>query len=66
MFTKYPLGVMKADFWRYCVMFVEGGIYSDLDTEIFVPINKWPIQKEAKIVIGIENELMFCQWTLMA
>ena len=47
MFTSYPLGVMKADFWRYCIMFVEGGIYSDIDTESYVPINQWPIDHHA-------------------
>ena len=32
MFSNYPLGVMKADFWRYCILYKEGGIYTDIDT----------------------------------
>jgi mannosyltransferase OCH1-like enzyme len=28
-------GAMKSDFFRYCVLFVEGGVYIDIKTEIF-------------------------------
>ena len=32
MYQSFPLGVMKADFWRYAILFAEGGIYTDIDT----------------------------------
>lgn len=32
---------MKTDFLRYLVLFAEGGVYSDLDTWAFQPIDRW-------------------------
>lgn len=32
VFDGYPVGVMRADFWRYCILFKEGGVYADIDT----------------------------------
>ncbi len=31
MFRAYPLGVMRADFWRYAILFAHGGLYADMD-----------------------------------
>lgn len=31
MYTSLPLGVMRADFWRCAVVYINGGIYSDVD-----------------------------------
>jgi mannosyltransferase OCH1-like enzyme len=42
MFRNYPLGVMRADFWRYLIVYIFGGFYTDIDT---IPIQKftdWP------------------------
>ena len=35
------LGAMRADFWRYCVLYKYGGVYSDLDSNIAVPLKEW-------------------------
>lgn len=37
-------GAFKADLWRYCILYVKGGIYIDMDIEIVVPL--LPILKE--------------------
>ena len=66
MFESYPLGVMKADFWRYCVLYVHGGIYLDLDTKLVQPIQNWPHLETSQVIIGIENIEHFCQWTLLS
>lgn len=34
---KYP--IQKADFIRYCFLFVNGGVYADLDIEFIAPID---------------------------
>jgi alpha 1,6-mannosyltransferase len=34
-------GVLKADFLRYLVLLVHGGVYSDVDTELLHPIESW-------------------------
>ncbi|UZJ56088.1 hypothetical protein CBS101457_005408 [Exobasidium rhododendri] len=33
--------VLKADFWRYLVTFIEGGYYSDTDTDCLKPVAEW-------------------------
>lgn len=33
--------VLKADFWRYLVIFLEGGYYSDTDTDCLKPVDAW-------------------------
>jgi mannosyltransferase OCH1-like enzyme len=31
-YQRLPIKVMKADLWRYCVIYEYGGIYADTDT----------------------------------
>lgn len=40
-FFALPKPILKADFFRYLVLFAKGGVYTDLDTECLVPINDW-------------------------
>ena len=32
-------GVAKADFWRYCVLYVHGGVYVDVDSALISPLD---------------------------
>lgn len=66
VFKRFPLGVMKADLWRYCILFIHGGIYSDIDSVALKPISDWKIKPQDGIIIGLENDLHFCQWTILA
>ena len=66
VFISLPLGVMRADLWRYCVLYKHGGIYSDIDSVLLLPISKWTIGKSDKIIIGLENDIHFCQWTIVS
>lgn len=34
-------GPIKADFWRICVLYVNGGVYTDIDNVPLVPIDKF-------------------------
>lgn len=62
-FKKLPFGVMKADIWRYCVTYNEGGLYTDLDTTCVSKINNW-IPEDAQFVVSGELRTeLFCQWT---
>jgi mannosyltransferase OCH1-like enzyme len=57
-----PLGVMKADLWRYCVIYYYGGIYADVDTICLCN----PIiftRFTSNLVCAPEDEhSFFCQW----
>jgi mannosyltransferase OCH1-like enzyme len=41
LYAAYPLGVMRADFWRYAVLYIQGGVYADIDTECLRPVEQW-------------------------
>ena len=30
-YRSFPLGVMRADMWRYAVLYKRGGLYADVD-----------------------------------
>jgi len=66
IFNRMPLGVMKADMWRYCILYVHGGIYSDIDSVVIKPIKDWKIKDEDRIIIALENDKHFCQWTILS
>jgi len=63
-YCRLPLAVMKADLWRYCVIYKFGGIYADIDTickfypNIFV--------NETLLCIAPENSTHLCQWVFSA
>lgn len=73
---------MKSDLLRYMLLFIEGGVYSDIDTVNLKPIDSWVPEehrKHVRVVIGIEfdrldgddesevhPDLQFCQWTIAA
>lgn len=67
-YKSLPVGVMKADLWRYLILTTHGGVYSDIDSECVVPIDDWkvhvPIVSDNILVIGLEDDVHFCQWTI--
>ena len=64
IYRLLSLPVMKADLWRYCVVYKYGGIYADVDTkllqspEIFI--------KNKDLVAAPENANRMCQWAFSA
>lgn len=74
-FKALPIGVMKADLWRYLVMAEQGGVYSDIDSICCLPIDYWATylgslnrveSGKPLLFIALENEMGLCQWTFMA
>ncbi|SCW04392.1 LAFE_0H12508g1_1 [Lachancea fermentati] len=41
-FEALPRTIIKADFFRYLILYARGGIYSDMDTEPLKPLHTWP------------------------
>ncbi|KAF5133090.1 Initiation-specific alpha-1,6-mannosyltransferase [Metarhizium anisopliae] len=59
-YNALPLPVLKADFFRYLILFARGGIYSDIDTYAIKSAIEWVpshIPRETiGLVIGIEAD----------
>ncbi|CAK9439217.1 uncharacterized protein LODBEIA_P34410 [Lodderomyces beijingensis] len=59
-----PKSIMKADFFRYLILFARGGVYSDIDTVNLKPVDTWVSnwehylgrEQRAGIVVGIEAD----------
>lgn len=58
MYKSLRLKIIKADLLRYLVMYVEGGVYTDIDVEALKPIHRFIPQryseKQIDMVIGVE------------
>lgn len=59
-----PKSILKADFFRYLILFARGGVYSDIDTVSLKPIDTWvsnnstlyDMPNNAGLVVGIEAD----------
>ncbi|KAF0274307.1 hypothetical protein FOG51_00758 [Hanseniaspora uvarum] len=40
-FKSLPIGILKADFFRYLIIYARGGIYSDVDTTLMKSLPDW-------------------------
>jgi mannosyltransferase OCH1-like enzyme len=64
-YCMLPMAVMKADLWRYCIIYKYGGIYSDTDT--VCKVNPNIFINDSLLSIAPENGTgFFCQWTFSA
>ncbi len=64
-YMKLPLSVMKADFWRYCIIYKNGGIYADADTVCKYDPNIL-LKHNHYMVIVPENKTHLCNWIFAA
>lgn len=64
LYDRLPLTVMKADLWRYCVIYKYGGIYADVDTILNINPNIFINNK--LLVVAPENNVHFCQYFFAA
>jgi mannosyltransferase OCH1-like enzyme len=72
-YFSLPLPVMRADLWRYCIIWKYGGIYADADTEFIAPrhflSNIFPFHLHNQITqlyTVPENSTHLCQWVFAA
>ena len=52
LFKSLENGGERADFWRYCVVYLYGGVYTDADTYCNISLNEWI--KHHDLILGIE------------
>ncbi|KAI9293152.1 hypothetical protein K502DRAFT_279167, partial [Neoconidiobolus thromboides FSU 785] len=54
-FKALPMPVLKADYFRYIVLYLYGGVYSDTDTKCVRPIDTWNDNLAGvKMIVGME------------
>ena len=66
VYNRLPLKVMKADLWRYCIIYKYGGIYADIDTILKVNPILLTNHHNKELVVVPENNVHFCQWVFAA
>ena len=65
-------GAMKADFFRYCILYKNGGVYLDIKSKIIQPLNKL-IQEKDECLLDVPRSIeswrkkspTYEQWVLM-
>lgn len=65
IFTDCPVGVMRADLWRYLVVHKYGGVYADLDAVCKQPVDTW-LNPTWRMIVCPETTVNFCQWAFAA
>jgi len=65
-YCRLPMAVMKADLWRYCVLYTYGGIYSDTDAECLVNPNIITSAKSLLVCAPESDNIHLCQWCFAA
>jgi mannosyltransferase OCH1-like enzyme len=68
-FDLCPMMIMKADLWRYCVIYIHGGIYADSDTIRKKSMTEFVNHDVDLVIFGEDNKLnqqCFCQWIFAA
>lgn len=66
-FLRLIPGAFKADLFRYCVLYIKGGVYADIDTEPLEPLKKIIVDcdflsvKEKNNIPGIYQAFIVCK-----
>jgi len=65
-YKKLKVGAGKADFWRYLILYMNGGIYLDIDSDIVRPLDLL-INNNDNAIISKQKygDSDFVQWCLM-
>ena len=64
-YQKLNIGAAKADFFRYAILYIKGGIYLDIDSNIKGKLDTF-IKEDDKAIISMErNDGVYVQWALI-
>ncbi|MCJ1336845.1 hypothetical protein MMC09_002123 [Bachmanniomyces sp. S44760] len=79
-FLNLSSPILRSDFFRYLIIESEGGVYSDVDTVAFKPVNDWiptALKPFVNVIVGLEYDepnippvagftyqMQFAQWTM--
>jgi len=66
IYNSYKFNVMKADLWRYLTIFINGGVYVDIDTICYEKLDNWFSQEYDFIVSTDLKNDNICQFIFAA
>ncbi|MGJ1191737.1 glycosyltransferase family 32 protein [Sphingobacterium siyangense] len=65
-YSRLQIGAAKADFFRYAILYVYGGIYLDLDSDILVNLDEHLTTDDEAVITREKNhQNLFAQWALI-
>ncbi|MNK13092.1 Glycosyltransferase sugar-binding region containing DXD motif protein [compost metagenome] len=64
-YRRLQIGAAKADFFRYAVLYIYGGIYIDLDSDLLVSIDKYLNKDDVAVITHENNRSLYAQWALI-
>lgn len=64
-YLQLAVGASKADFWRYCVLYLNGGVYLDIHSNIVKPLDKLIREDDQCIITREKNPRIFNNWIMI-
>lgn len=64
-YRQLNVGASKADFWRYCILYINGGVYLDMDANILRPLDELITDDEQCIITREGNPGIFNNWIMI-
>ena len=64
-YSQLNIGASRADFWRYCILYINGGVYLDMDADITGSLNELIREDDQCIITKEGNNGIFNQWILI-
>jgi len=65
LYRLLDIGAAKADFFRYAVLFKQGGVYVDIDSSIKGSLNDFIHPEDHAIISKERNPGLYVQWALV-
>ena len=63
-YDKIDIIVAKVDFWRYLILYKQGGIYLDIDSSINKPIKDFIKEDDEAFITRESGDKFYAQWAL--
>ncbi|SSD62218.1 related to Putative glycosyltransferase HOC1 [Saccharomycodes ludwigii] len=65
-YNSLPSPMLKADFFKFLILFVRGGVFADMDSNPIQPVPNWipenVFPREVGLVVGIEMDALKPDW----
>ena len=65
LYRLLNIGAAKADFFRYAVLYIKGGVYLDVDSSIKGSLNDFIRAEDQAIISHERNPGLYVQWALV-